>query len=420
MEGFIRIVANFIDGSRLKKYYGTHLYMNVRYFNIVMTIMCVATTFACGFVLVISSNLFITLLLLAISLVFFIMCLLGNLTKRYNLFIILITYVFNIIFLPCIYFVGGTLSNGVWLYFIGGLLLSVLFVHGPAFLITIIVQPLYYLGIFYISYVHQDDLAIADVTIKYDSFFLSPYFFLTINFIIITVSVGMLIKSLFVSYMDKRDDSIKMAKELENLSIKDPLTGTYNRRYLFSYIEDIITSTEKDNLSLCIVMYDIDKFKSLNDNYGHVVGDEVLCAVSKLLMDSCREYDIVSRYGGEEFILVFPGIKESDAFLRADQIRSQIENTVFSKQITVPVTISGGIAKYESGMTASRLINISDNNLYQAKETGRNKIVWKGGAPSPIRKKQLEDFTATKEKYGRRFTDIPVKNKCAEKNNVGG
>ncbi|MEG1243405.1 MAG: hypothetical protein RSD17_01045, partial [Oscillospiraceae bacterium] len=70
--------------------------------------------------------------------------------------------------------------------------------------------------------------------------------------------------------------------------------------------------------------------------------------------------------------------------------------------------------------TASRLINISDNNLYQAKETGRNKIVWKGGAPSPIRKKQLEDFTATKEKYGRRFTDIPVKNKCAEKNNVGG
>lgn len=405
MEKFIRAVANFIDTHSIKKLFGTHLEMNIRYFNIVMTILCIATSCACFVVFFNGTSYKIIALLILVTVFVFLMYFLGNVTKKYNLFITIITYLFNLVFLPCLYFIGDTIKYGVWLYFIGGLVLSILFVRGPAFVITIIVQPIYYLAIFYISYYYRDFFDAIDFEETYNSFIESPHFFLILNFIVITTVVGMLIKTLFVSYIDKRSMALSMVNKLEDLSHKDPLTGTYNRRYLFSYLEDMIKSADKDNVPISIVMYDIDKFKSLNDNYGHVIGDEVLCAISKILVNNCREYDIVARYGGEEFILVFPGLKESIAFTRADQIRQEVENAVFNPLITAPVTISGGVARYEPGMTAARVIGIADENLYQAKNSGRNRIIWKRGAPSPI-KKSKQDSPSSQEKFGRRFSDI--------------
>lgn len=409
MENFIRSVANFIDNGRLKMFFGTHLSMKIRYFNIVMVVISFFTLVSSILISIRAFSLAISSIFVGFSVFFLVMCILGNITKKFNLFIIIVTYVFNLVFLPFVYFWVGEVFNGVWLYFIGGLILSILFVQGPAFVATIIIQPLYYLLLFYSNYTYREFFQSIKIYFSndlYNSFSSFPHLFMAINFIIISIIVGILIKTLFVSYMDKRDAAYKMAQKLQDLSIKDPLTGIYNRRYLFSYIEDVIESSQDDNAPISIVMYDIDNFKKLNDNYGHLIGDEVLCAISKILSQTCRDYDIVARFGGEEFILVFPGTKESVAFYRADHIRKEIEKTKFSDQIYGTVTVSGGVASYESGMSAEKLIDIADRNLYQAKNSGRNKIVWKCGAPSPVKKLKSYDSYKQMSLYRRRVSDI--------------
>ncbi|NCC86346.1 MAG: GGDEF domain-containing protein [Clostridia bacterium] len=405
MENFIRSVARFIDNSFLKKRCGTHLNMSVRYFNIVSSLLCFFTALGSVFILCVSRTYAMAALLLVTSIFFMAINILGNSTKRYNLYMIICTYTFNLLFLPSLYFIGGGITYGVWLYFIAGLLLSVLFIRGPAFIITIFVQPLYYFILFFISYYFPEIIYNLDQVFVSKNFWHSPEKAIIINFVIISIFLGILIKSLLVSYLDERDTALSFVKRLENLSLKDPLTGIFNRRYLFSYLESAIKSSPKDHIPLCIVMYDIDNFKVLNDTYGHVVGDEVLRAVAKVLVDNCREYDIVSRYGGEEFIIVFPGAKESDAFVRADKIREDIESTYFSPSISKPVTISGGVAFYEPGMSASNLINIADSNMYIAKNSGRNRIAWKNGAPPPITKHSEEDLHDNNTKHGRRVSD---------------
>ena len=405
MENFIRSVTRFIDNSFLKKRCGTHLSMSVRYFNIVSSLLCFSTAIGAVFIICVSDTYAIPVLLSITSIFFMAINILGNSTKQYNLYIIICTYAFNLLFLPALYFVGGGITYGVWLYFIAGLLLSVLFIRGPAFIITIFVQPLYYFVLFFISYYFPKIIYNLDQVFDSKSFWSSPEKAIIINFAIISIALGILIKSLFVSYLDERATALSFIERLENLSLKDPLTGIFNRRYLFSYLEDAIKSSQKDHIPLCIVMYDIDNFKILNDTYGHVIGDEVLRAVAKVLVDNCREYDIVSRYGGEEFIIVFPGAKESDAFVRANKIREDIESTYFSPSISKPVTISGGIAFYESGMSASNLINVADSNMYIAKNSGRNRIAWKNGAPPPITKQSERDSHDSDTKHGRRASD---------------
>lgn len=405
MENFIRSVARFIDNSFLKKRCGTHLNMSIRYFNIVSALLCFFPALGSILIFCVSRTYAIPILLLATSIFFLVIHILGNSTKRYNLYIIICTYVFNLLFLPSLYFVGGGIAYGLWLYFIAGLLLSVLFIRGPAFVITIFVQPLYYFALFFVSYYFPKIIYNLNEFFESKNLWSSPEKAVIINFVIISISLGILIKSLLVSYLDERDTALSFVKRLENLSLKDPLTGIFNRRYLFSYLESAIKSYQKDRIPLCIVMYDIDNFKILNDTYGHVIGDEVLRAVAKILIDNCREYDIVSRYGGEEFIIVFPGAKESDAFVRANKIREDIESTYFSPSISRPVTISGGIAFYESGMSASNLINVADSNMYIAKNSGRNRIAWKNGAPPPITKQSEKDSHDSDTKHGRRASD---------------
>ncbi len=406
VERFIRSVARFIDNSFLKTRWGTHLNMNVRYFNVVTFLLSFFTALSSLIIFISKKAYEVPLLLLVASVFFLIIYVLGNITKKYNLFMILSTYAFNLIFLPTLYFVGGGIAYGTWLYFIAGLLLTVLFVHGPAFIISIIIQPLYYFAIFFFSYYHPDFSPFGlNKAFDMNIFWSSPQTAVIIIFVIISISVGMLIKSLFVSYIDEREAALSIVKDLEDLSLKDPLTGTFNRRYLFSHLEDAIKAAEEDHIPLCVVMYDIDNFKELNDTYGHIVGDEVLCAVSKKLVENCREYDIVARYGGEEFIIVFPGAKDRVAYIRADKIRKDIETSQLSSAVSTPITISGGLACYEPGLNASKLIDLADANMYIAKGSGRNRIAWKNGAPPPIKRHSDDESYSTVVKYGRRQSD---------------
>jgi len=152
----------------------------------------------------------------------------------------------------------------------------------------------------------------------------------------------------------------------------DYLTGVCSRRYLFQQLEHEITRCTRENKPLGLIMIDIDDFKLVNDLYGHLVGDQVLHRVGEIIKKNCRRYDLVGRFGGDEFIICLPGAGDEETMKIACRIRSYIEKEVFTVEgHTFNITISTGIA---SGfdMTHDELMHLADEGLYRAKSAGKN------------------------------------------------
>lgn len=164
-----------------------------------------------------------------------------------------------------------------------------------------------------------------------------------------------------------------------DLAIEDPLTGLYNRRHFDNKTANLISESRQNGAAISIAIADIDKFKAVNDTYGHLVGDQVLVETAKRLKNSAEKKGTVFRFGGEEFIILFEGIAQSEASNLAEAIRQDIEKNKF--KITVPpyelnITISLGVTTLLSTDTdMTTLIQRSDQGLYKAKESGRNKVV---------------------------------------------
>ncbi len=159
---------------------------------------------------------------------------------------------------------------------------------------------------------------------------------------------------------------------LQEQSIRDGLTNLYNHRFIMELLEQEIRRSVNDGTNLYLMMLDIDYFKRINDSYGHQAGDRVLNMVAKLLQLNVREYDLVGRYGGEEFIILLPDINSEDAYQIAENIRKTIQNFNFTKQ-NLNVTISIGLTQYQSG-DSKAFMKRADTLLYRAKENGRNRI----------------------------------------------
>jgi two-component system, cell cycle response regulator len=175
------------------------------------------------------------------------------------------------------------------------------------------------------------------------------------------------------------EQSLRAANE-ENrrLSVMDPLTGACNRRYLMDLLPREIERAVRYGRPLSLVMCDLDHFKRVNDTHGHMVGDEVLRAAVRVLLDGIRKTDWVARYGGEEFVIVLPETSLDDAHPLADQLRAQLEQAVFGTGgTTLPVTASFGVVgsngPVASGSTMDDLIAQCDECLYLSKTAGRNR-----------------------------------------------
>jgi diguanylate cyclase (GGDEF)-like protein/PAS domain S-box-containing protein len=168
----------------------------------------------------------------------------------------------------------------------------------------------------------------------------------------------------------------KLQAQLLEQAIRDPLTGLYNRRYLDESISRELFRAERNDYPISVVMCDIDHFKTINDTYGHFAGDEVLRVFSDLLKHHSRSGDIVCRYGGEEFILVLPGMEEKSAYERAEQLRSAFANIAMPFNDTVVrATASFGVATFNHDeQSGEQLIAAADKALYMAKHEGRNKV----------------------------------------------
>lgn len=167
-----------------------------------------------------------------------------------------------------------------------------------------------------------------------------------------------------------------LQEKLRQEAIHDSLTGLFNRRHLDEILPIEFARSKRANSPLTILMLDIDYFKKINDTYGHQVGDAVLQSVGNALKASVRAGDIVCRFGGEEFILVFPGMQAQDGQVRAEKLRRMIASqTISEKNQLISVTISiGGSVYPQDGNLYDELISLADLALYRAKQNGRNRV----------------------------------------------
>lgn len=168
----------------------------------------------------------------------------------------------------------------------------------------------------------------------------------------------------------------KLNRTIKEQAIRDPLTGMYNRRYLNETFPRELAYAKRDLSELSIVMLDLDYFKVINDTYGHSAGDQVLKNIATCLAGSIRQNDFVVRFGGEEFIIVMPGMPAQQAYERMELCRKEIEKIVIphnDKKITI--TVSAGIASCVTYReTQDELIKMADDALYESKKSGRNRI----------------------------------------------
>ncbi|WP_037364063.1 sensor domain-containing diguanylate cyclase [Nakamurella lactea] len=176
-----------------------------------------------------------------------------------------------------------------------------------------------------------------------------------------------------------------LQEQLQDQASRDPLTGLYNRRHLEDRLADELNSCRRDGLPLTLVMVDIDQFKLVNDTYGHPTGDAILRELAGLLARRSGPRDVVFRYGGEEFLMMLPGVSLADAQARAEELRVECEATrVAVDDATITTTLSFGIANYpEHDLRSDALVELADRALYAAKVNGRNRIEF--AEPGPTR-----------------------------------
>lgn len=160
---------------------------------------------------------------------------------------------------------------------------------------------------------------------------------------------------------------------LKILSTVDKLTGVYLRKYTEECFLEQLVNARRDNLELSVIMCDIDKFKHVNDTYGHLKGDEILRQIGAILNEVASDYGFVGRYGGEEFLMILPKTDLSKAYDISEMIRKRIQDEI-RVEARKPVTISLGISSYpHHGLSEEELIENADKALYYSKNTGRNK-----------------------------------------------
>ena len=170
----------------------------------------------------------------------------------------------------------------------------------------------------------------------------------------------------------------RSVRETIELAVTDGLTGLYNRRYLDNHMRQLIDRAVARGRPLSICVTDIDRFKSVNDTYGHDAGDEVLRELSRRIRQTVRGADLACRLGGEEFVVVMPETDAAMAEMVAERLRAGIETTPFTvaeRALTLSITASLGLATLRSGETPDTFLKRADEALYLAKRTGRNKVV---------------------------------------------
>jgi diguanylate cyclase (GGDEF)-like protein len=167
-------------------------------------------------------------------------------------------------------------------------------------------------------------------------------------------------------------------QESVSMAVTDSLTRLYNRHYLDTHLKNLVRQAGEQGRALSVIIMDMDHFKSVNDTYGHNVGDEVLRQLSDIIVNTIRSADLAARFGGEEFVVLMPETDAMRAYEGAERLRKAVESHIFQishEQKTLQKTISIGYASMRPDDTPESLLKRADTALYQAKNGGRNKVL---------------------------------------------
>lgn len=180
-----------------------------------------------------------------------------------------------------------------------------------------------------------------------------------------------------IQSMEKETTELReSAEKSRDLALKDALTGIWNRQALNEVLEKEFARWQRYQSPLSIVVWDVDFFKRVNDNYGHAAGDKVLRTIARIFQKATRDADFISRFGGEEFMGIFPETRLEDALTLANKIREKVEVSKFHyEDKRVFITASAGLATFKPGDSIDDVFKRADKALYQAKQGGRNRCV---------------------------------------------
>lgn len=183
-------------------------------------------------------------------------------------------------------------------------------------------------------------------------------------------------------YVAARDitERIEYEKRILDISIRDPLTGVYNRRYIMERAEELLAQYQRNGKTFSVAMCDLDHFKALNDKYGHLAGDFILKQFTEIVAQNLRSYDLLGRYGGEEFIVIFINTTKRKSKVIMERIQNIVRNKFFMvEDNAISFTFSAGISECREQaieeLSVNRLMDLADDRLYEAKKSGRDRVV---------------------------------------------
>ncbi len=208
-----------------------------------------------------------------------------------------------------------------------------------------------------------------------DALFASPYN-ATFRLVMIIVLAFVMVTCYILDQSRRRSKLglIKLAKEFEYAAKHDALTGLANRREGLEQLDNEYQRYLRSGRGFSVLLMDIDLFKSVNDTYGHQAGDEMIVLVARTLASQCRKVDTIARWGGEEFLILLPETSLADAYASAERIRQAVSSqTITVDGKVIRATISIGVATIQGSESIDRLLQRSDEALYQAKSEGRNR-----------------------------------------------
>lgn len=182
-----------------------------------------------------------------------------------------------------------------------------------------------------------------------------------------------------------REELREANQRLRELAIRDPLTGAFNRRHLHSLLDAELDRSRRHDHTVSLILADVDHFKRINDRFGHAAGDRVLTAVAAALADGVRNHDSVGRFGGEEFLVLLPETGIAEAVTVAERLRCAVAALAFPELDALEVRLSLGVAEARGvdATGADALMAAADDALYQAKRSGRDRVVAAQTTASP-------------------------------------
>lgn len=275
----------------------------------------------------------------------------------------------NFFMFPVLFWVTGGVNCGMVFYFILGLSVSTLILDGKIRAVILALSMAFYTLCLYFGF--------ACPELAYPLSYEERWMDTLSSFLIVALFIVAVILIVTMEYQKEHRKALDYNAQLERISVTDALTTLYNQRFLMSTLTALIEEYGAHDTPLSIAMFDIDNFKQVNDRLGHIRGDQVLTRFSMILKQLSNAEYFPTRYGGEEFIVIMPGKTLQEAYMFAEHVRAYANaDRGLRELVQKEFSVSGGVAVYQPHVSAADFVSQADKKLYEAKNTGKNKVLY--------------------------------------------